>query len=102
VPRYSLTVDAEITDSQLEAQIKTQTKTLSLYGCGVDASRLFPQGTSVWIRLSHKESEVMAIARVVYSSSKLGMGFAFTSVEPEHERILERWIAEYLSVPTRE
>jgi hypothetical protein len=32
----------------------------------------------------------------------MGMGFAFTSVEREHERILEGWIAEYLSVPTRE
>jgi PilZ domain len=101
-PRYSLIVDAEIADILLKAQIKTQTKMLSLFGCGVASSKLFSRGTNVRIKLSHKDAEVTALARVVYSSLEMGMGFAFTSVEREHERILEGWIAEYLSVSTRE
>jgi hypothetical protein len=100
-PRYSLIVDIEITDLQLEIQISARTKMLSLHGCGVDALKLFPKGTRVRIKLSHQGAEVMALARVVYSSSDLGMGIAFTLVEQEDGRILEWWIAEFLSIPIR-
>jgi hypothetical protein len=72
---------------------------LSQCGCGVDTLELFPKGTRVKIKLSHQGAKVNALARIVYSSSDLGMGVAFTSVEGEDERILESWIAEFLSVP---
>ena len=98
-PRYSLAVDIEMTDIKLEIQIGARTKMLSMFGCGVDTSMLFAQGTSIRIKLSHKGEKVMALARVVYSSSALGMGVAFTRVEREDERILEWWIAEFLSTP---
>ena len=88
-----------MTDIKLEIQIGARTKMLSMFGCGVDTSMLFAQGTSIRIKLSHKGEEVMALARVVYSSSALGMGVAFTRVEREDERILEWWIAEFLSTP---
>jgi hypothetical protein len=45
-PRYSLIVDTVIADIPLKIQIKTRTKMLSLYGCGVDSANLFQQGTS--------------------------------------------------------
>ncbi|MFI5450271.1 MAG: PilZ domain-containing protein [Candidatus Bathyarchaeia archaeon] len=100
-PRYSLIVDIEITDVLLEIQIRARTKMLSTFGCGVDTLKLFPKGTSVRIKLSHQGAEVRALARVVYSSSDLGMGVAFTSVEREDERILEWWITELVSIPIR-
>jgi len=100
-PRYSLIVDIEIIDIKLEIQITARTKMLSLYGCGVDALKLFPKGTRVRIKLSHRGAEVIALARIVYSNSDLGMGIAFTSVEQEDERILEWWIVEFLSIPIR-
>jgi len=99
-PRYPLVVDIEMTDLQLETQIRARTKMLSMFGCGVDGSKLFPQGTSVRIKLSHRGAEVMALARIIYSSLDLGMGVAFTSVEREDERILEWWIAEFASIPS--
>jgi hypothetical protein len=98
-PRYSLVVDIEMTDMQLEIQIKARTKMLSMFGCGVDTLKLFPQGTSVRINLSFQGAEVRALGRVVYSRSDLGMGIAFTSVEQEDKRILEWWIAELVSIP---
>lgn len=100
-PRYSLIVDIEMTDVKLEIQIRARTKMLSMCGCGVDTLKLFPKGTTVRIKLSHQGAEVMALVGVVYSSPDLGMGVAFPSVEQEDERILEGWIAEYLSIPIR-
>ena len=97
--RYSLVVDVEMTDVQSGSQINARTTTLSVAGCGVESSELFPQGSIVRIQLSHRGKMVRATARVVYSSPALGMGMAFTSIEQEDEPILEWWITEHLSVP---
>lgn len=101
-PRCSLTVDVEITDAESKMQIRAQTKMLSMFGCGVESQQRFPKGTSVKIKLTHQGNEVSALARVVYSKSDLGMGFAFTALEHESERILDGWIVEYLSMPVRD
>ena len=100
-PRYSFVVDAEVTEIESGAQIRGRTKQLSLLGCGMDALKLFPKGTNVKIKLSHRGAEAQVLARVVYASADLGMGFAFISVEQEDERILECWLAEYLSIPNQ-
>jgi hypothetical protein len=97
-PRYALAVDIEVTDIQADVQIKGRTNTLSRFGCGVDAEQLLPKGTRVRIKLSHNETEVKALARIVYSSSDLGMGLAFTIVEPQDEVILEWWVVEFRSI----
>jgi hypothetical protein len=97
-PRYSFAVAIELTDVQSLAQIRGQTKELSLCGCGVHAENSFPQGTPVRIKLSHENTNVAALARVVYASPELGMGLAFTHVDPQDERILEEWIAELMSL----
>jgi hypothetical protein len=101
-PRYSLAVDIEMTDIQSQTQVKARTKMLSMFGCGVDTLKLFPQGTSVRIVLFHQGAKVRALAKVLYSSSDLGTGVAFTRVEREDERILEWWIEEFASIPIQE
>lgn len=101
-PRYSFVVDVEMTDLQSKTRISAQTKMLSMFGCGVESSKLFPQGTTVRIKLARRGEAVSALARIVYSSLELGMGLAFTSIEREYERILEGWIAEYLSIPVQD
>lgn len=97
-PRYSFAVAIELTDVQSQTQIQGRTKDLSPCGCGVDAERSFPKGTPVRIKLSHEGTNVAALARVVYASPVLGMGLAFTQVDPKDERILEEWIAELMSI----
>jgi hypothetical protein len=95
-PRYSLALEIEMTDVKWDTQIRARTKMLSLFGCGIDSERLFSRGTSVRIKLFHHGAEVKAGARVVYSTSGLGMGVAFTSIEREDEQLLARWITELL------
>jgi hypothetical protein len=95
-PRYSLVIDIEVTDRQSENKINGQTKELSLFGCGLASFKHFVKGTSVLIRLSHRGAEVKAAARVVYANEDLGMGFAFTRMDREDERLLEWWIADSL------
>jgi hypothetical protein len=101
-PRYSFVVDVEITDIQSGAQIRGRTKQLSLLGCSLDAVKLFPRGANVKIRFTHQGAEANVLARVVYADAELGMGFAFTSVEKEAERILGWWLEGYLSIPNQE
>lgn len=84
---------------ELKVQIRGQTKELSLFGCGFESIKQFSKGTSVVIRLSHRSEEVNALARVIYANSNLGMGFAFTQIEREDERILQWWITEFASNP---
>jgi hypothetical protein len=97
-PRYPFAVDIEVTDIQSDVQIRGRTNTLSSFGCGVDAGQLLSQGTRVRIKLSHKGTEVRALARIVYSSSDLGMGLAFTTVERQDAVVLEWWMTEFMSI----
>jgi len=101
-PRYSLAVDVEMIDERLVTQFKGRTKTLSMFGCGIESSRQFPKGTSVRIKLSHQGQEIRALARVIYSSPDLGMGFAFTNLDEESNQVLMWWIAEHVSLPHQE
>jgi hypothetical protein len=100
-PHYFLAVDIEITDVHSAIQIRARTTMLSLLGCIVDTLRLFPRGISVNVKLSHRGAEVRALGRVTYARSYLGMGLAFTSIEPADERILDWWMAEFVSIPIR-
>jgi len=101
-PRYSFVIDVEVTDIQSGVRIRGRTKTLSLLGYGLDTLKLFPKGTNVSLRLSFKGAESNVLARVVHANPELGMGIAFTSVAREDGRILEWWLAEYVSIPNRE
>jgi PilZ domain-containing protein len=98
-PRYPLAVDIEVVDIQSGIRIAARTKTLSRAGCGVETLKLLPQGTSVIVTFSHQGREAKAFARVVYSRSDLGMGLAFIHVEDEE--VLDRWIAEFMSISVR-
>ena len=101
-PRYSLVVDIQITDVDLGVQIRTRTTMLSLLGCVVDSFELFPKGMAVNVKLFHRGAEVRGLGRVLYARRDLGMGLAFTSIEPEDERILDWWMAELVSIPIRD
>ena len=101
-PRYPVVVDVELTDVQSQAQIRGGTKELSLFGCGVDTPQPFPQGATLRIKLSHRGADIVAHAKVVYASPELGMGLAFTRIDPEDERILGAWIDALTAIPTQQ
>lgn len=95
--RYGLNIEAEVTNLQSEIQLRGQTSDVALFGCGITALSDFPQGTRVRVKLIRADLEVVALGRVVYSRSDLGMGIAFTRIEPSDERILAEWIDEHIS-----
>ncbi|MGB7023766.1 MAG: PilZ domain-containing protein [Candidatus Acidiferrales bacterium] len=61
-------------------------------GCFVDTISPFPVGTSVRLRLTVEQKSFEASAKVVYSMIGMGMGLAFTSIEPEQLWVLESWL----------
>jgi PilZ domain-containing protein len=93
-PRQLVEVDVEIINLESGIQIRGRTKDLSRSGCDVSTSSLFLARTRVRIKLSHKGTEITAIGRVIYGKADLGMGIAFMAIEPEDQRMLERWISE--------
>jgi hypothetical protein len=48
----------------------------------------------VKLRITSEKRSFEAHADVVYSKTGMGMGLAFTTVEPEQLNILDRWLAE--------
>jgi hypothetical protein len=101
-PRYSIEVDVEVTDLQSGMRIREKTKDLSLFGCGIDTSVVLPRSRKVRIEIVHEGEKMLALGRVVYARPDIGMGVAFISVEPEDQRILEKWIEEQMCLPVHE
>jgi len=91
-----------LTDAQSQTKIRGRTKDLSQFGCGLDTSQLLPKGATLRIKLSHGGTHIAAHAKVVYASPELGMGLAFTRIDPQDERILGAWIAELTGIPVQQ
>jgi hypothetical protein len=94
VPRYGLAVDVELTDLVSGIQLKGQTTDVSLFGFGVVATSNLPQGAKIKVVLIRKDDEIVAFGRVVYAQEDLGMGIAYTHLEPKDQHTLTEWIEE--------
>jgi len=90
--RYPFTATAYVTDMESGAQTTSRSTDLGRGGCFVDTISPFPVGTSVKLRLTVEQKSFEASAKVVYSMVGMGMGLAFTSIEPEQLWVLESWI----------
>jgi hypothetical protein len=100
-PRYHFAVDVTVINIEQKIDIKARTNTLGLFGCGIDTSKPFAQGTSVRIKMRHRGVEVKALGMVVYSRPDLGMGISFIAIDKEDEWILELWILELMRTEAR-
>ena len=92
--RYSFLASIELTDLQSETHFTEQTSNLSLFGCHVDAGNLLPAGIKVRVRIVHMGASFVALGKVVFALPNAGTGVVFTEIEPNHQFILERWIAQ--------
>ena len=95
--RYSFVASIELTDVQSETHFTEQTSNLSLFGCRVDSEKLLPAGIRVRVRIMHTGASFVALGKVVYSVSSAGIGVigvVFIEIEPSHQFILEKWIAQ--------
>ena len=92
--RYTVSADAVLIEARSQTRLRGRAADLSLSGCYLDATNLFPAGTSVGLRLTREGHSFTCEARVAYSLPGMGMGLAFTKVAPDQATELRRWIAE--------
>ena len=102
--RYPFVASAELTEMQSQTAVKARTSDLSASGCYVDSMNPFASGGQVSLRLTHHERTFEALGTVVHSQPGMGMGIAFTHIEPNQRVVLEKWLAELRgeSVPPAE
>lgn len=90
--RYPFTATADVVELQSNARLSARSSDVGRGGCFVDTISPFPIGTTVSLRLSKEQKTFETRARVVYSQEGMGMGLAFTSVEPDQLWVLEKWL----------
>lgn len=91
--RFPFAANIELTDVRSERVVAGRTSDLSVFGCYVRTTTPFPQGTKVTLRIAHEGGNFTAFGKVVYVKPNAGMGITFSNIEPAHQTILEKWIA---------
>ncbi len=74
--------------------LKTRLSDLSLSGCYVDTLHPLPVGARVCLRVVRNKIILEALATVIYSEPRLGMGVSFTQLSADQKSILEKWLAD--------
>jgi hypothetical protein len=93
-PRYQFTATAEALDSQHRLRMSARTSDLGKGGCYLDTFSPFPMRTRVKLRITKEKISFEAEATVVYSKIGMGMGLAFTFIDPQQMGVLEKWLGE--------
>ena len=92
--RQAVSASAELIESRSRTRLAGRATDLSPGGCYVDTVSPFPVGTTVHLRLTSEGRMVQAQARVLYATSGMGMGLAFTNVDSKSAAILADWLRE--------
>jgi hypothetical protein len=92
--RFPFNATADIVEPRSNTHINGRTSDLGQGGCYVDTLSPFPAGTLVKIRISRESQSFEAEAKVSYSVVGMGMGLAFTAIQPEHVKIFRSWILD--------
>lgn len=93
-PRFPFTAAAEVFDIGSQARVVGRSSDLGPEGCYIDTISPFAVGAAVRVRLEHELHEFEARAIVKYAHKSMGMGLVFNEIEPEHQAVLQKWIAE--------
>jgi len=92
--RYAFVASVDLIDLQSEIQFQGRATDLSLYGCGVAASKSLPAGTKLRIKITTKGKMFSAVGKEAYVTAVGEMGIVFSRIEPSDQMILEKWIGE--------
>jgi PilZ domain len=92
--RYTFSASAEAVHLAADTRLNGRVSDLSRGGCYVDTINPFPVGAEIKIRIVKDNATFVAQATVLYSTSGMGMGLAFTEIDPERQRVLDGWLAE--------
>jgi PilZ domain len=94
VQRFPFVAGVQVTALDTGVHLVAHTEDLSLFGCFVETTTPFAQGTKVRLRISHGGAVFAAEGGVAFSRDRAGMGMIFTSIEPSSISILDNWLAE--------
>lgn len=92
--RFPFVASIELVDVQSEVKSQGRVTDLSLYGCGVTASKTFPAGTKLSMRIISKGQPFSALGKVAYATADVDMGIVVTRIEPPDQMLLAEWISE--------
>ncbi len=92
--RFPFTAAAEILHIRSQTRIAGRVSDLGSRGCYIDTLCPFEEGAVVRVRLVHLSEEFEALAVVAYASAPMGMGLTFTDIGPEHQEVLNNWMAQ--------
>jgi hypothetical protein len=94
-PRYSVIMDARVTDVLMRCTVHLRCSDISITGCYVDTLNPLDPGTSLVLRLEHGGRVFESAAKVTYMVPHLGMGTAFAQPIAEAQlAVLQEWIRE--------
>ena len=92
--RHLFTASAEVVELSSGARFSTRTTDLGPGGCFVDTMLPFPVGAKVRVSVRKGQTTFETSGLVVYSQTGLGMGIAFSSMEPQQRDVLDTWLSE--------
>lgn len=83
-----------MTEARSQARSIGRSSDLSTEGCYVDTLSTFGIGAAVHVRLKRDMRVFEADAVVINAQMSMGMGLAFTNIQPNDQAVLRTWIAE--------
>ncbi len=92
--RIQFTATAEVVELVSGARFSTRTTDLGPGGCFVDTMLPFPVGSCVRVILQKGKAKFETGGSVVYSQTGLGMGIAFSDLNPGQQADLDAWLEE--------
>jgi PilZ domain-containing protein len=93
-PRLPFLTEAEVMEPPAGTWPKTRLSDSSPSGSYVDTLHPLPVGARVCLRVVRNKIILEALATVIYSEPRLGMGVSFTQLSAEQKSILEKWLAD--------
>jgi hypothetical protein len=83
-----------VTEVETEKQIQGVVRNLSLFGCYVETTSPLNQGVKAQLSITHSGQKFTAIGKVAHAVANKGMGISFTSLQPNDQMILEKWMEQ--------
>lgn len=91
-PRYSFAATAELTADNPRASATAIVSELSLRGCRLKMSSVFPLNVPINVKISTAGELFQTKARIVYLQPGVSAGVAFLGMEQQAREILRRWL----------
>jgi hypothetical protein len=92
--RYPFSAGVDSVEVRSGARLHGRISDIGRGGCYVDSISPFTVGAELKVLIIKDANSFAAQARVVYSTTGMGMGVMFTAIEPEQRWMLEKWLAE--------